>query len=33
MLAEDVTQFYSNFIRAIVTEEGSCAPEIFYMDF
>ena len=21
------------FIRAVVTEEGSCAPEIFYIDF
>ena len=35
MFADDVAQFYSNFniIRAIVTEEASCAPEIFYIDF
>ena len=25
--------FILTFIRVIVTEEGSCAPEIFYMDF
>ena len=31
MFAEDVTQFGSDFIRAVVTEEGSCSPEIFYI--
>ena len=33
MFAEDVTQFILTFIRAVVIEEGSCALEIFHMDF
>ena len=34
MFVEDVAQFdFLTFIRAILTEERSCAPEIFYIDF
>ena len=33
MFAEDVALFDYHFIRAVVTEEGSCAPEIFHIYF
>ena len=33
MFAEDVTLFDYHFIRAVVTEERSCAPKIFYIYF
>ena len=33
IFVKGAAQFYSNFIRAIVTKDGSCAPEIFYMPF
>ena len=30
---KEFVNFILTFIRAVVTEEGSCAPKIFYVDF